>query len=223
MTTITQTITALPTAPARTDDPATFITRADAMMAALPTLVTQENTWAGQVNTVAGEVNTNATTATTQAGIATTQAGLATTNGAAQVTLATTQATNAAASAVTAVSAPGTSATSTTSNTVAVGSKTMTIQTGKSLVVGAWIVCAETANPATNYMVGAITSYDSGTGSLTFLVTTIGGSGTYSAWTVSLTAAGSGASSGGGAQDFVLQFNGYDSAPTMGTIGYGII
>ena len=230
MTTITQTITALPTAPARTDDPATFITRADAMMAALPTMVTQENTWAGQVNTVAGEVNTNATTATTQAGIATTQAGLATTNGAAQVTLATaqvvlatTQATNAAASAATAVSAPGTSATSTTSNAVAVGSKTMTIQTGKSLVVGAWIVCAETANPATNYMIGAITNYNSGTGSLTFLVTTIGGSGTYSAWTVSLTAAGSGASSGGGAQDFVLQFNGYDSAPTMGTSGYGII
>ena len=29
--------------------------------------------------------------------------------------------------------------------------------------------------------------------------------------------------SGGGAQDFVLQFNGYDSAPTMGTSGYGII
>ena len=29
--------------------------------------------------------------------------------------------------------------------------------------------------------------------------------------------------SGGGAQDFILQFNGYDSAPTMGTSGYGII
>ena len=28
---------------------------------------------------------------------------------------------------------------------------------------------------------------------------------------------------GGGAQDFILQFNGYDSAPTMGTSGYGII
>jgi len=27
----------------------------------------------------------------------------------------------------------------------------------------------------------------------------------------------------GGAQDFILQFNGYDSAPTMGTSGYGII
>ena len=29
--------------------------------------------------------------------------------------------------------------------------------------------------------------------------------------------------SGGGAQGFILQFNGYDSAPTMGTSGYGII
>jgi len=26
-----------------------------------------------------------------------------------------------------------------------------------------------------------------------------------------------------GAQDFVLQFNGYDAAPTMGTTGFGII
>lgn len=74
MTTITQTITSLPTAPARNQPPATFIANADATMAALGTLVTQANTWAGQVNTVAGEVNTNAATATTKAAEATASA-----------------------------------------------------------------------------------------------------------------------------------------------------
>lgn len=67
MTTITQTITALPTAPARTQTSAVFITNADAFVAALPTMVTQENTWATQANTVAGEINTNAATASAAA------------------------------------------------------------------------------------------------------------------------------------------------------------
>ncbi len=212
MTTITQTITALPTAPARTDDPSVFITRADAMMAALPTMVTQENTWAGQANTVAGEVNSNAATATTQAALATTngaaqvalattQAALATTNGAAQVTLATaqtalatTQATNAAASAVTAVNAPGTNATSTTSLAVSTGSKSLTIQTSKSLVVGMSVKIAYTVTPTT-WMFGDITAHDSTTGALTVNVTQVNGSGTQAAWTVSLS--GPSLSSGG--------------------------
>lgn len=64
---ITQTITALPTAPARTQSSADFITNADAFVAALGTMVTQENTWAGQVNTVAGEVNNNAVSAAADA------------------------------------------------------------------------------------------------------------------------------------------------------------
>jgi len=182
MTTITQTITALPTAPARTDDPSVFITRADAMMAALPTMVTQENTWAGQANTVAGEVNSNAATATTQAATATTQAALA-----------TTQATNAAASAVTAVNAPGTNATSTTSLAVATGSKSLTIQTSKSLVVGMSVKIAYTVTPTT-WMFGDITAHDSSTGALTVNVTEVNGSGTQAAWTVSL----SGPSGAGG-------------------------
>lgn len=47
------TITALPTPPARSQDPTTFITNADAFMAALPT-------FGSQLNTVAGEVDSNA-------------------------------------------------------------------------------------------------------------------------------------------------------------------
>jgi hypothetical protein len=58
------TITALPAAPNRsTDNASTYVTKADAMMAALPTFVTE-------TNTVAGEVNTNATSAAANAIIA---------------------------------------------------------------------------------------------------------------------------------------------------------
>lgn len=59
MTTITQTVAALPAAPTR-DDPANFSARGDALMTALPAMVTQLNTANTQLNTVAGEVNTNA-------------------------------------------------------------------------------------------------------------------------------------------------------------------
>lgn len=178
MTTITQVITALPTAP----DPATmtrdeFSTAAAAfVLAQKDTLRPEINTWATQVNTVKGEMvaheaNTTAAaaTATTQAGIATTQAGLA------------------ATSAATAIAAPGTSATSVTSDTIALGSTTITIQTSKALVVGMFVVQARTAAPS-DYMIGQITAYDSGTGVLTHNVLKTSGSGTYAAWTVSLTA-----------------------------------
>lgn len=171
------TITALPTAPSRAD-PANFRTRADAFMAALPTFATE-------TNTVAGEVNANATTATTQAGIATTQAGIATT----QAGIATTQASNAAASALTALNAPGTSATSTSSLTIGTGAKSLTIQTGKSIVVGMTLVIARTSAPTTTRMSGVVTSYDSGTGALGVTVDSVTGSGTHTDWTVSLSAA----------------------------------
>lgn len=170
------TITALPTAPSRAD-PANFRSRADAFMAALPTFATE-------TNTVADEVNTNAATATTQAGIATTQAG----NAATSASNALLSENAAAASALTALNAPGTSATSTTSLTVGTGSKTLTIQTGKSIVPGMTIVVARTAAPA-NRMGGVVDSYNSGTGSLVFTSTGYDGSGTHTDWTVSLSAA----------------------------------
>ena len=190
MTTITQTITALPTAPARTDDPATFITRADAMMAALPTLVTQENTWAGQVNTVAGEVNTNATTATTQAGIATTQAGNASTSAGTATTQAGIATTQAAAAAVSAAAAAASAAalfgTSTTSLLIAIGTKVFTTQASEAYTAGNWVTATSAANLA-NWMFGQVISYTGTT--LTVDVQVINGSGTYADWNLSISAA----------------------------------
>lgn len=172
MTTITQTITALPTpTPARlTQTSDEFVSAMDNLLAALPTMVTQENTWASQANTVAGEVSTNATNAATSA------------------TNAATSANAASASAQTALNAPGTSATSTTSLTVGTGTQNLTIQTGKSIVVGMNMVCAYTTTPTTQ-MRGTVLSYDSGTGALSLSVSSFDGSGTYTAWTVSLTGA----------------------------------
>ena len=96
-------------------------------------------------------------------------------------------ASNAAASAATATNAPGTSATSTTSLAIGTGTKALTVQTGKAFVVGQWVTMTNTATPA-NWMHGQITAYTSGTGALTVNVTAVGGSGTYAAWTIGLSA-----------------------------------
>ena len=96
-------------------------------------------------------------------------------------------ASNAAASAATATNAPGTSATSSTSLAIGTGTKALTVQTGKAFVVGQWVTVTSTATPA-NWMHGQITAYTSGTGALTVNMTAVGGSGTYAAWTIGLSA-----------------------------------
>ena len=71
MTTITQTITTLPTAPnPATQTPSQFSSTAAAYVLAQKDMVPQLNTWAGQANTVAGEVNANAIAADADAAIA---------------------------------------------------------------------------------------------------------------------------------------------------------
>jgi hypothetical protein len=79
-------------------------------------------------------------------------------------------------------------ATSTTSITIGTGSKSMTWSTGSLLQVGQAVRVASTASPA-NYMDGQVTAYNSSTGAATVNVTSVGGSGTLAAWTISLSAA----------------------------------
>jgi hypothetical protein len=95
----------------------------------------------------------------------------------------------AAASAAASFAGAGGVGTSTSSMVVGTGAKTLTTQTGKTFVPGQTIVAADTAAPATNYMVGIITSYTTGTGALAFTSSYSQGSGTLTSWQIALTGA----------------------------------
>lgn len=155
-------ITVLPTAPSRSDAPSVFITRADAFVAALIPFVSETNsvaTWiSGQMPTVESAVGS--------------------------ANAAAASAASAAASAASAVASPGTSATSTTNVLIGTGTKTFTVQTGKSFVVGMFMIAY---NSSTNWMFGQVTAYNSGTGQLDINVSKTSGSGTFASWTISLT------------------------------------
>lgn len=106
-----------------------------------------------------------------------------------QALAAQTQAQAAAASAATATAAPGTNATSATSLTVGTGSKVFTLaQTGKSFVVGQWVTVSDSATPATNWMLGAITAFTAGTGAITVNVIASAGTLTGTSWVVAASA-----------------------------------
>lgn len=134
-------ISTLPTPPARTDAPATFNSRADALLGSLPTLVSEINTVIGEIPAVVNGIDYNGT--------------------------------------------------STTSVTVGTGSKSFTTQTGKNFYVGMPVRASNTVTPA-NFMDGQVTAYDSGTGALTINVTSVGGSGTFTAWTIGIIPASGG-------------------------------
>ncbi len=76
-------------------------------------------------------------------------------------------------------------ATSTTSLSVSTGAKTITTQTGKAWVVGAFLYIVAAASPS-NYMVGQVSSYDSATGALGVSVSTANGGGTFASWVIGL-------------------------------------
>lgn len=82
--------------------------------------------------------------------------------------------------------AAGTNGTSTTSLAIGTGSKTLTMQTGRSIVPGMQVILANTASPATQLMRGTVTSYTAGTGALVVAVDYVIGSGTIATWTISL-------------------------------------
>lgn len=155
-------ITQLPTAPSRNDPSDVFNERADNWVAALPP-------WTDEVNALSVEIDDDATSASASAGAASASAGAA------------------SASAITALSAPGTSATSTTTVEIGVGVKSFFVQTGKDFVPGMIMVAADDADPTNNRMIGGITSYNTGSGQLDIDIDNFDGSGTKSAWTISIT------------------------------------
>jgi hypothetical protein len=77
------------------------------------------------------------------------------------------------------------SATSTTSLTIGTGNKGITIQPGKQFGVGQGVRIAYTTTPS-NYMDAQVTSHDISSGTLNVNVTSVGGSGTFALWTISL-------------------------------------
>ncbi len=99
---------------------------------------------------------------------------------------ASADAASAALSASQAIGLAGTAitATSSTSLTVGTGTKILTIETGKAFVAGMPVRIGDTSAPNTNFMDGTVTTYNAGTGSLTVSVTSTGGSGTLTAWSV---------------------------------------
>lgn len=100
-------------------------------------------------------------------------------------TSAASSAASASASAIAALNSPATQATSTTSLAIGTGSRSLTLeQTGKAFAVGQYVTLVSTAS-TTNWMIGAITAFTSGTGAMTVNVTTINGSGTLASWAVS--------------------------------------
>ena len=176
------TIPTLPTAPSRSNDPDTFVSRADAWVAALANWTTTTNsfgdyfddTFAPDMDAIRDDATAQASTATTAASTATTQAGIA-----------TTKAGEAAASAASAVNSPGAQATSTSSILIGTGSKSFTLaQTGKNFVLNQYVLIVDAGNPASNWMIGPISSFNSGTGAITVNVVNYSGSGTLSNWTI---------------------------------------
>ncbi|MDE2389965.1 MAG: hypothetical protein KGN35_12965, partial [Betaproteobacteria bacterium] len=171
-------------APIRSDRN-TFSGRVDAFVTWLSTSVAQFNNVAANCYSNATEAYINAVDALTQKNEATTQAGIAT----AQAGIATAQAVSAASWAQTAINAPGTNATSATTEIFGSGSKSLVIQTGKSIVPGMHVIAAKTSASG-EYMRGIVTGYDSASGVLTFSADTyFTGAGSNGAWTISLSGA----------------------------------
>lgn len=77
--------------------------------------------------------------------------------------------------------------TSTSSIAVGTGSKAFVVADDSNYPVGAYYLIADDAAPSTNYMIGQVTSYVSGTSTLTISVSLSVGSGTKTAWTLSYT------------------------------------
>ena len=109
----------------------------------------------------------------------------------------------------TAMNLNSTTDTSASSVLIGTGAKSFTVSTGKSFQPGMYLVIADTAAPSANSMFGQITSYDTATGALVVSVSTVKGSGTKTAWTISQSSAGGAAA---GANSDITSLSGLTSA-----------
>jgi hypothetical protein len=113
---------------------------------------------------------------------------------------------------VVANSAANYNSTSTTSLAIGVGSKSLTVDSGKLYAAGQYVILSSASGPS-NYMVGQVTSYDATTGALVVNVTVIGGSGTKTDWNVSLSGPQGATGPAGGAGTFLELAGGTMTGP----------
>lgn len=119
-----------------------------------------------------------------------------------------------------------TNSTSSTSIAIGVGTKNYTVEASKSYVKGMFVLAADTAAPSTNYNYGQVLSYDDGTGVLSIDVSDSAGSGTKTAWAISLAPIG-GVSTAGAtftgdvivpAEVYGVGWNGDNATPTKNDV-----
>lgn len=179
-----QSITPFPVpAPNRGQDPAVFIAAANAHVDAQALNVTEMN-----------QLGVDVTAIGDQATIDAAAAAVSETNAANSAAAALVSENNAEDSAETAVNATAAlvAGNSTTSNSIGVGSKTWTTETGKDFFNGQTVKWVDNAAPTVNFMIGTVTSYNSGNGEFITFIDTEAGSGTFTAWTVTVHARGDG-------------------------------
>lgn len=183
-------MTPVPTPQPVRNDRSTFSPRVDAFVTWVPTFLTElAAVLTNAYNNAVSAYNSAAAALSSQnaAAVSVTDAQDQVDLAAAQVALAAAQAAAAASSAASANLSPYVPGTSTTSLTIGAGSKNLTIQTGKNIVSGMFMIVSPASAP-TYYMHGIVESYDTGTGALTIFVSRTAGSGTYASWVVSLSA-----------------------------------
>lgn len=117
------------------------------------------------------------------------------------------------------------SGTSTTSLLIGTGTKNLTTQTGKNFTIGQSVRIAYTTTPS-DYMDGQVTAYTSGSGAMTVEVSAVGGAGTQSLWTISLSAGGGSTATLAGTETLTNKtlttpvLSGTSSGTTAGRLGY---
>lgn len=115
----------------------------------------------------------------------------------------------------------GLAANSTTSVAIGTGSKSFTIETGKSFSATMVVRMADAAAPTINFMIGSVTSYNPTTGALVVNVTSVTGSGTKADWDITLSgdqgAAGDVTNTGSASDNELVRFHSNEDTIQGGT------